>query len=323
MSDEKKVVVIGAGNLGRRHLQGLALCESHLEIFVVDPFAESLDAARRVAVESNVTKYQVGYLGSLKDVGKDIDLAIVATAADVRLQILKELIDNGVESVILEKVLFNSIADIESAKTLLASWSGHAWVNCPRREYSVYKQLKKILDDHEVYNITVSGNSYGLACNGIHFIDLMAYLLGDYVYRFSASEVSRIIKSKRQGYVEFIGCFEGEFSSGCPFSLTCWDEEDIPSIKIHIEFNGGTIDIDELNGTMWVVEEGGTTEQSFKMPYQSQLTGPLVDKILAGRECRLTKIQESLRLHESFVRKAYACYAQEYGHNDDMYVPIT
>ena len=42
----KTVLVIGAGQLGSRHLQALKLVQNDLSISVVDPFQASLDVAK-------------------------------------------------------------------------------------------------------------------------------------------------------------------------------------------------------------------------------------------------------------------------------------
>ena len=42
----KKVVIIGAGNIGSRHLQALKAVKIPLEIFVIDPSQASLDLSK-------------------------------------------------------------------------------------------------------------------------------------------------------------------------------------------------------------------------------------------------------------------------------------
>ena len=45
------VLLVGAGNLGRRHLQSLANSDLDLQIMVVDPVSDSLEAARAACDE--------------------------------------------------------------------------------------------------------------------------------------------------------------------------------------------------------------------------------------------------------------------------------
>ena len=105
----KNLVVIGAGQLGSRHLQALAKVSFPVKIEVVDPFAESLEIARARFDEmpSNSNIYGINFYSSISELSKKIDLAIIATTADIRAEIIHALIEHcDVKNLVLEKVLF-------------------------------------------------------------------------------------------------------------------------------------------------------------------------------------------------------------------------
>jgi len=319
---KKSVLVVGAGNLGRRHLQSLALCKQDIEISVVDSSREALGFAKS-AVEQIGLAGEIRFLDSLSDLQEGIDLAVVATTARGRLDILVRLLELGVKDIVLEKVAFNSMVDIASARELLRGKHVRIWVNCPRRLYPIYKELKVKLAGEQFKSFEVSGNRFGMACNGIHFIDLLAYLIGENTYEISAAGVNQIIESKRSGYVEFYGQMVGNFASGCEIKLTCGTEGRNAAFAIHMEMTNGSLDINELEGRVSLVLAGKKEVIDFKSPYQSELTGPLVDSILTGRACDLASFEESMDLHSPFIQAAYDAYSAKYGENEKKYVPLT
>ncbi|NJM62856.1 MAG: alpha/beta hydrolase [Oscillatoriales cyanobacterium RU_3_3] len=60
----------------------------------------------------------------------------------------------------------------------LAAAGVKTWVNCPRRMQPAYHKLRQDLHGHSPITMRVVGGGWGLACNGIHFLDLAAFLFG-------------------------------------------------------------------------------------------------------------------------------------------------
>jgi predicted dehydrogenase len=130
---DRKFAVIGAGQLGSRHLQALGRVGGRNDIFIVDPNADS----RRVARE-RFNEFNPGFLGklyeleSLLELPAELDVAIVATTSNVRLAVLATLMKSSkVRYLLLEKVLFQDLAQYQQAAELLQMQIGRVWVNCP------------------------------------------------------------------------------------------------------------------------------------------------------------------------------------------------
>ena len=86
-------LLVGAGQLGSRYLQGLQVLEGQLSITVVDPSSASLDAARlRLAEVAATTSHDVKFTTSLEHVPKQLDLALVVTPAQCRADVVAAII---------------------------------------------------------------------------------------------------------------------------------------------------------------------------------------------------------------------------------------
>jgi predicted dehydrogenase len=320
---KKYILVIGAGNLGRRHIQSLKLSTHELEVYVVDTSKEALSQVKE-AVEQVQMTTRVRYFTQLEDVPNKIDVAIVATTANSRLLILRALIDKGVNNIILEKIAFNSLQDIAEATELVSSAvETKVWVNCPRRLYPIYQLLKKELKGEVFKRFHVKGSNYGMGCNGIHFIDLLAFLIGESNYQLSSKKITRVEESKRDGYIELFGILDGSFASGCELVLECRKDDGNPDFRLCFEMEKGMLTINELAGEAVLEMRGASKTIEFNMPYQSELTGPLVDQILLNGECGLTVFEESIKLHKVFIATTYLAYAEKFGKNKKSFIPLT
>ena len=323
----KKVLLIGAGNLGKRHLQSLRASAFDLRIVVVDPSSSSRDAAADAyrSVDNIGGDKQLEFASNLDELTFEPDVAIIATPATGRLQLLQKSIELGADYVVLEKVAFNSERDILDAKSLVAASNAKVWVNCPRRLNRSYQKLRAELAGEPLNAFRVSGANYGLACNFIHFADLFAFLSGETDYSLDLSGVESMQQSKRSSYVEFSGRIKGRSDDGGSIDLNCEINEDGPKVRIELETARRRIVVDETGGKLMVSDQSGTelSTESFQQPYQSQLTGPLVDDLLKYGTCGLTPFDESMRLHLPYILSAYALYAEKFTPNPEKMVPIT
>ena len=93
---KKHVLLVGAGQLGSRHLQAMASCKTNIDVSVVDPSMDALRTAQErlqeVKLSSSIGK--ISFLQRISDVESDIDCCIIATNAQQRLTVLKELLEH-------------------------------------------------------------------------------------------------------------------------------------------------------------------------------------------------------------------------------------
>ena len=301
-----KILLVGAGNIGSRHLQALALLNRDAEITVVDQNEESLKVAKErfESVYQSDYKIQVSYIRDLQDAYTDADIAIVATSSGPRKAIVDALLENTtIKYYILEKVVFQSVEDLYDMKKKFDERGVKVWVNCPRRNMDFYKKLRKLLREESYVNYLIEGGDWGMGCNSIHLLDIYAYLSG--ASEFSA-DIERLdaghINSKRSGYYEFSGQLDIDTNKG---QVTMRSMKNRNAYLIAtITSNHYQIIVDERRGTAWIrSEESGWDfkEKEFDMLYVSQTTKVNVEAILDKGDCDLTSYEESLNYHEVLI----------------------
>ena len=100
------IIIIGAGNLGRRYLQGLTDLQLECTIWVIDKNEKALELAKLLNLDFIKSKYHKNILFS-QNIPTEInffDLAIVATTAENRSVIIDNVLQNcQIKYWILEK----------------------------------------------------------------------------------------------------------------------------------------------------------------------------------------------------------------------------
>ncbi|MGR5287482.1 Gfo/Idh/MocA family oxidoreductase [Vibrio maritimus] len=296
------VLIVGAGQLGSRHLQGALVSKKNLTVTVVDPSKDSLSIAceRAGQIELGNVHSQVVYQTELP-VGQSFDVCIIATAAQVRADVTRALLaTNSAAHIIFEKVLFQKLEDYDVIGELLVQSETTGWVNCPRRMYPTYTKLKKTLVGHEPIHMTVSGHAWGMACNSIHFLDLFAYLTGESNLKLMVSQLDeQLIKSKRAGFYEVTG--QIEFSAGQHIVSVQSGTEATFSLELVVTQGGNKHVVNEVGGKWHHITPEHTVAHPHLPLYQSQLTAPIIDTLLDDNQCVLTPYKESSAIHTPFI----------------------
>lgn len=322
------IALIGAGQLGSRHLQGLKTIQLVCKIAVVDPNFDSLRIAKErfEQLSDNNNIIEIKYLSTIDDIENIIDLCIISTNSSVRSQITEEIIKKKkVKSILFEKILFQKIEDYTKITDIINKHEIKAWVNCPRRLYYEYISLKKILNDNSKLTFLLSGGEWGLACNSIHFIDLLAYFTNNIEFQFTTESLDKKIhKSKRDGYIELTGTLVGEMSNGSKIILNSVANSNSPHI---ITINGDKIIciIDETNGEIRISSQESEWKWEIRkidILYQSQLTGKIAEDIILTNKCGLTSFADSVKLHIPFISSILEFYNKVEDENSDI-CPIT
>jgi hypothetical protein len=299
-----KILIIGAGQLGSRHLQGVMSSENHIDITVIDPSNESLNNARKCEKEAvfGNEKSTVSYLNGIPKSQEEYYVGIIATTAGVRAKVTQELLENNqVKHIIFEKVLFQKQDEYQTVSGLLAKYNTQGWVNCPRRIYPTYQNIKELLSDEVEIEMEVVGNSWGLACNSVHFIDLYAYLATVNEFSISTKGLDRqLLKSKRNGFYEVTGKLQGITEKG-RFELICGEGEQV-NCTVNLKTPNLDIHINEIEGFYTYKRAGKTIKEKHIGLYQSQLSGLNVDELILSNSSSLTSFKESCAIHLPFIK---------------------
>lgn len=314
------VLIAGAGQLGSRYLQGLVNCQHPLAIFVSDVSPDSLARAEARWCEAGGEggKHELQVNVGFEHAPQHLDIAIVATNADVRIDVVRAIANRStVDYWILEKVLAQSEDGIEQLNDLIGS-NSHAWVNTPRRMMSWYKELKKIAKIHSPVNVEVSGGHWALGCNAIHFLDFLAWLSGEGLVDVSTQGLNKIwYPAKRDGFWEIQGEMTAKFSGGSKMSLIC--DGSNRATQISLRNDNSLWSIDERQG---VAQRSDGFAVQGHIEYQSSMTAGLIDLMLDTGQCDLPDLRESSDLHLPLIRALNAHWNRNMP-NQLSFVPIT
>ena len=89
VTENKKIAIIGAGQLGSRHLQGACKSSIKVDIEVVDPSESAIEIARErfYEVDNRTNVINIKFFESIEQLSDTLDLVIVATTSGVRFQV--------------------------------------------------------------------------------------------------------------------------------------------------------------------------------------------------------------------------------------------
>lgn len=314
----KNIVLIGAGAIGSRHLQGLARVDFDAVIEVVDKSEESLKVAKErfEEVENSHNSMRISYLKDISDININIDLAIIATTTNIRLSILEELIKKKkVKNIILEKIAFGS--NVEFEKAIEITQGINVWVNCPKRAYPFFQELKSLFKGKDISYIVQSGDN-ALASNAIHYIDDFAFLTDCYDMSFHTKFDDDITQSRHNKCIELTGVISSTVNNN---TLHINFSKFNSTVIITILSKDFHVVINEISGTALVAKKESNWEfekiDKKIVYYQSELTNILAEDILLNNRCNLVTLAESYKLHKPLLNSINE-HLKEKGHSFDV-----
>lgn len=279
--ERKRITIIGAGQLGSRHLQGLAWARTPLSITVLDRSPDTLAMARArwAEAEGPVNRHEVKYGGVPPP---DSDLAIVATTANQRDKVVETLAKlTNVGHWIIEKPLAQAPAQLDRLAAILGD---RAVVNTARRTMRWHNFIATALQGHAPFEVTVEGGGWGLACNAIHHVDLVRWWTSEEPTEIDISGLKKQwIESKRKGFSEVLGRIAIDYSGGSRLTMVC-REDRAPLVHLIRTADGHQARLSEVENVFKGFEGkviAGRTE------LQSEMTGFVADAMLAGRSVGL------------------------------------
>jgi hypothetical protein len=332
------IVLIGAGKLGSRHLQALAKIAIESKIYVVDPNAESSEIAfsryKEIPQNSNIKLLE--FKKNIVDLQiRTVDVAIISTSSEHRFFALNSLLNHvNVNYLILEKFLFQKSSQYKEARELLLKHHVKTWVNCPRRMWPVYQDMKLDLANSQIREFTLIGSDWSLATSSIHILDLIAFLTGCSEYKLLDLDLgdkfvpaySSVTGARESKFIEFYGTIRGKFVNGTQFTLNCLKDIKIP-FQIDIIADDKNIRVFEEYGKLIVmkIDKDGSISNSefrFTCPHQSGLTQLVVKDLINSGECDLTHFDESVSLHLPLLFQ-FQSFLSKIQQNKVDYLPIT
>lgn len=297
----KQVLLCGCGNIGFRHLQSLTSIDAGmpLRISVVEP-AKALHPRISELAASICDTHEVEILTAIPEAFGPLDLAIIATNAASRRPAYDALVSAASpRAVLLEKVLFTRISDLDAVGADLDRRGIAGFVNCGRRAFGGYQALTRQLDGARPVDLTVTGVNFGLGSNLVHFLDLAEYLNDAPLVTLDLGELAPgAAAAKREGYVEIYGRAMGRLENGARVTVDCAPGEGV-SIDLALSVGDRMARIDEAGGTItWA----GEATKPFATRFVSQM-GDVYAGLIAEGTCELTPYDASARQHRHYLKE--------------------
>lgn len=173
-----KVLIIGSGRMGIRHMQGVLSVSDINSVTVLDIFETALENAKKAANGDNrLTTLLVNeYIPSPHDV------CIIASTANNRKELIDLAIESGCKSILVEKPLGQSLEEVEDLVDYVSNLKVTVNVNLNMRLYDCYIKLGENLRECQQLQgfktVTINTGALGIGCNGIHYLDLLFFLFG-------------------------------------------------------------------------------------------------------------------------------------------------
>jgi len=317
---EPRVLIVGCGQLGSRHLQAVASLAQLGEIEVVDPKPEALALGRQRFSEMSgqpVSRHgHVRWLSSWEEATPGGRLCIVATQAQGRCRLVRTIVERlGYTAFLLEKIVGQSVHEIEDLERFLEARGCHAWVNFKTRAYPIHQRIKSRLVPDEPILFAATGGNHGLANNGVHTADLFAFYDNATRIELAGSSIDPVLHpSKRGDHVfDLSGTLQGVTEKGSHFTLS-YARDHAESELIAIATRRYRAIVDHVQ--RWAVESDLSTGWAWRpVAFEgnilvSHMTQAFAADILASGRCQLPTLGESLVSHRFILGALQAPFSQ-------------
>lgn len=293
----KSVLLCGCGNIGFRHLQAMLGMPAPAAITIVEPNEGAHARIAALFEPAEAKGFRFDLCGAVPTARQRFDLVVIATPADRRRIAFDSIVANhDVGVMILEKVLFQTQADLDEVAQILSARGISAYVNCPRRYFPGYRDLRDEAAMTLPLHVTIRGAGYALASNGIHFLDLAEYLNDAALVSLESGLRSGSVEAKRSGCVEVFGQLCGTLSNGATVAIVCDDTEPM-AFDIMLEGSGFSAKINEITREVTI---GARAPATFASHFVSEIWEIYHDALTTGR-CGLTPYADSARQHRLFL----------------------
>ncbi len=301
----ERIVIVGCGQLGSRHLQAVVRSAGDLEVWACDPRPEALAAARArlEEVPDRNPSVRVLWAGEVGALPEGCGLCIVATRAEGRCALVEDLArGRGYRRFLVEKLVAQEMASYDRLVDYARREGLTIWVNCKARAYGINRLIRERLDPSEPLVMQVAGRGHGLASNGVHAADLFCFFDGGREIRPVGADIDpRPVPSKRGGGLyDLQGMLCGVTEKGSRFVLSYLAGPPGPE---HFTILSPTVSffVDSMRSLAWEASADGdggwrpiVIDEDRRV---SRMTTDFVEGILSGKGCALPTLEEARPAH--------------------------
>lgn len=300
-----RVLIVGCGDIGSRHLQAVASLPELREVEVVDPRPSGLRLGqeRLAEIQDCQPSTTFRWLSSLEEASMGGDLCIIGTRADVRCQLVYQVVETlGYSSFLLEKLVAQSVREYEDLMEFSKAKRLSVWVNCKARAHPSHKRVKAHLEPDEPIMFTTIGGNHGLVNNGVHAADLFLFYDGTDRIESSGARIDPILHPSKRGndVFDLSGTLHGHSAKGSQLIISYVGHHAGPA---HFSIASGRYRaiIDDMIKLFYesTVETGWCWRQ---VPFEanlmiSHMTRHFAVDILRSGQCELPTLEECFPAH--------------------------
>lgn len=325
-----KVLIVGCGELGSRHLQAVASLSDIDEVHIVDLRQEAIELGKSRLAEINDINHDIkfSWFFELNKRSSGGDLCIVATRAKGRCALVKTIFNTlGYKSFLLEKIVAQSVGEYEDLLAFCKENSITAWVNCKSRTYGIHKYIKTKLNSNEPFIFCRIAGNHGLATNGIHAADLFAFYDGTKYIKKIASRIDPIthLSKRGNGIFDLSGTLYGVSEKGSEFILSFAANHNSPDY-ISIVSPTGRFFVDHFQ--QFALESYPDLDWKWKeYPFKenwlvSHMTKTFVRDMLTKGKCDLPSLEECFPAHK-FILGELLPHFNHLLEKENSFCPVT
>ena len=192
-----KIAIVGFGSIGSRYFEAINKIKIFkIKFFIVDK------KIKPTTKHQKLNGKNINASDNLKIIPKKVDLCIISTTCQNRHTLLKKIINKSkFKNLIIEKPLTQSPNELLELDNILKGVK-NVWVNTDNRSQDIYKFIQSKINLKYKLSMSVKGNSWGICCNSLHYVDLFNFLSKQRLH--TIKEISSIswFPAKRKGFQE-------------------------------------------------------------------------------------------------------------------------
>ncbi len=203
----KNILIAGAGNIGFWYLVAIVSTKLKVNIFIYD---KSKHQIKKFKKRNQFNLKNINFSTNLMKFPKKIDLAIISTTSTGRYDLTKLISKKyKVKNFIIEKIVERSPKKL--IEFLKLSKEFKIFVSLPYRTSKFYNYLKKIKKNKFIFKVLSDVST--LASNGIHFADIVSFILSKKINKIDTDGIKMWSDSKRKNFKEFHGTLKIEYET--------------------------------------------------------------------------------------------------------------
>jgi predicted dehydrogenase len=272
---EVKAVIIGAGRMGRRHIE----VTRNVGLDLTGIADQSCDALAQAKTAANLTDDFV--FEDARDMlrEKRPECVVIATTAPSHFEYTELAVEAGARFVLCEKPMAVSLSECDRMLALCHEHGVALAVNHQMRFMEQYTQPKRLMESEQLgglCSVSVVAGNFGLAMNGTHYFEMFRYMADEQPVEVSAWFSSEKVPNPRGAQFEdHGGVVRAVTASGKRFHMDASYDQG-HGMQVTYAGRNGVLWIDELSGQMRVVarkaEHRALPTTRYGMPWEETST---------------------------------------------------